>query len=258
MTIVYQKSLPGSNSWEDVKTLNEIPVEAWPHVFALLDDGQAFTCREPLDFVGVRFRAVFEDAPFSDPYNPMITKLCQRLQQAEIDKKVREDQLVTYQILDETSGQWRKAELEEIPVEAWRHIFALGHLEEFECVEPLLYAGRKIRAFWQDQSPECYSENSLIPEILRVHAFEFNEKDRKRQNEFRELFSRFEAEAKKRRDEIQKALLVLATLQAEAFEGSHNERHAKLARAMVQIREIATLCEEIPNLLTHATNDIPF
>lgn len=168
------------------------------------------------------------------------------------------NQLVTYQVLDKGSGVWCKAELEEIPVAAYRHIFALGHLEEFEYPEPLSHAGRKIRAFWQDQSPECYSENPLILEILQSHAIRLQEKDRERQDEFRELFSRFETEAKSRRDEIQKALIVLATMQAEAFEGSHNERHAKLARAMVQVREVSALCEEIPNLLTRAADDIPF
>ncbi len=170
MTIVYQKSLPGSNSWEDVKTLNEIPVEAWPHVFALLDDGQAFTCPEPLEFVGVRFRAVFEDAPFSTPYNPLIAVLCLRLQQAELDME-----------------------------------------------------------YWKEQA-------GLV-----------TERD-----------TRFKRAAENLRDRIVKQLAMLATSQAEAFAGSHNERHQKLAAVMTQIPALVALCEEIPSLLTHATNDIPF
>lgn len=253
MEIYYQRFNHENEKYEEI-SLDEIPIELWPHLCAMADD-ETFEVPEGAKWAGVVFRARWGLRPQNDPpYHSLVGKLVKRLLHAQPLR----DQLVTYQILDETSGQWRKAELEGIPVEAWRHIFALGHLEEFECVEPLLYAGRKIRAFWQDQSPECYSENSLIPEILRVHAFEFNEKDRKQQDEFRELFSRFETEAKARRDEIQKALVVVMTKLADAFEGSHNERHAKLARAMVQVREVSALCEEIPNLLTHAADNIPF
>lgn len=170
MTVVYQKSLPGSNSWEDVKTLNEIPVEVWPYVFALLDDGQAFTCSEPLDFIGVRFRAVFEDAPFPAPYNPLIAVLCLRLQQAELDME-----------------------------------------------------------YWKEQAGEVAERDA-----------------------------RFKKVAGNLRDRIVRQLAMLATSQAEAFAGSHNERHQKLAAAMTQIPAIAALCEEIPDLFRDAANDIPF
>lgn len=168
------------------------------------------------------------------------------------------NQLVTYQIFDGASRQWREASLEELHMSGWRHITALAHLEEFEYSEPLSCAGRKVRAFWQDQSPECYPENSLIPQILESYTTALQFKSKSQQDEFRELFARFESEAKKRRDEIQKALVGVMTRLADAFEGSHNERHTKLARAMTQLYEVSALCEKIPDLLVDAADDIPF
>lgn len=167
MIIRYQKKIREADPWEDIKTLDEIPVEAWPHVFAL-NDLQVFTCPEPIEFIGVQFRAVHDS--YSEPYNPLIAALCLRLQQAGLDME-----------------------------------------------------------YWKEQ------------------AGKEAERD-----------ARFKKVAENLRDRIVKQLAMLATSQAEAFAGSHNERHQKLAAVMTQIPAIVALCEEIPNLLTHATNDIPF
>lgn len=169
MTVTYQKNLLSSDTWEDVKSLDEIPVEAWPHVFAL-DDQQIFKCLEPVGFVGARFRAVWVDDNYSEPYNPLIAALCLRLQQAGLDKE-----------------------------------------------------------YWKEQ----------VGSVAERDA-------------------RFKKVAGMRRDEIQKALVVVMTKLADAFEGSHNERHAKMAKAMTQIYEVSALCEKIPDLLVDAANDIPF
>lgn len=167
MSNTYYKLMPGTDTWEEVKSLGEIPMEAWPHVFAL-EGGEVFECPEPIEFIGVKFKAGLTG--FEEPYSPMIAKLCLRLQQAELDAKFQKEQ-----------------------------------------------AGQVV------------------------------ERD-----------IRFKRVAEGLRDRIVKKLAMLATSQAAAFEGTHHERHTKLAAAMVQIPEIIALCGQIPGLLVDAAEDIPF
>lgn len=167
MIVRYQKKIRETDPWEDVGSLDGIPVEAWPHVFAL-DDLQVFECPEPIEFIGVQFRAVHDN--YSQPYNPLIAALCLKLQQAGLDKE-----------------------------------------------------------YWKEQ----------VGSVAERDA-------------------RFKKVAGNLRDRIVKKLAMLATSQAGAFEGTHHERHTKLAAAMTQIPEIAMLCQEIPNLLTDAADNIPF
>lgn len=165
MIVKYQKKLPGVETWEDVKSLDEINFEVLPYVLAL-EDTRVY--ESP---TGMHFRAFWlADDSSSEPYSPMAATLCLRLQQAELDVQ-----------------------------------------------------------YWKEQAGEVAERDA-----------------------------RFKKVAGNLRDRIVKQLAVLATSQAEAFAGSHNERHQKLAAAMTQIPAIAALCEEIPNLLTHAANDIPF
>lgn len=166
MIVKYQKKLPGIETWEDVKSLNEINFEVLPYVLAL-EDTRVY--ESPT--TGMHFRAFWlADDDSSESYSPMIAKLCLRLQQAENDKK-----------------------------------------------------------YWEQQAGSA------------------TERD-----------ARFKKVAEGRRDEIQKALVVVMTKLAEAFEGSHNERHAKMAKAMTQIYRVSALCEKIPELLADAADDIPF
>lgn len=165
MIVKYQKKLPGIETWEDVKSLDEINFEFLPYVFAL---GDMQVYESP---TGMHFRAFcLNERDPNEPYSPMVAKLCQRLRQAELDMES-----------------------------------------------------------WKEQAGQ-----SAVRDI------------------------RFKRVAEGRRDEIQKALVVVMTKLADAFEGSHNERHTKLARVMTQIYEVSALCEKIPGLLVDAADDIPF
>lgn len=165
MIVKYQKKLPGVETWEDVKSLDEINFEVLPYVLAL-EDTRVY--ESP---TGMHFRAFWlADDDSSESYSPMIAKLCLRLQRAENDKK-----------------------------------------------------------YWEQQAGSVAERDA-----------------------------RFKKVAGMRRDEIQKALVVVMTKLADAFEGSHSERHAKMAKAMTQIYEVSAFCEKIPDLLADAADDIPF
>lgn len=167
---------------------------------------------------------------------------------------------VTYLKFDRLRAEWNAVtSLEEIPVEAIPHVFALRHNEDFEC-QDFENLGTRFRAIWAAQDLKEYSFNPMAAKLcLRLQQAELDVQYWKEQvGNAAERDARFKKIAGMRRDEIQKALMVLTTLQAEAFEGSHNERHTKLARAIVQVREVSALCEKIPDLLVDAANDIPF
>lgn len=166
--------------------------------------------------------------------------------------------IVRYQKKMSKTDPWEDVgSLDEIPVEAWPHVFALDDLQVFECPEPIEFIGVQFRAV-QDNYSQPY--NPLIAALcLRLQQAGLDMEYWKEQAGLvAERDARFKKVAGMRRDEIQKALVVVMTKLAEAFEGSHSERHAKMAKAMTQIYEVSALCEEIPNLLADAANDIPF
>jgi hypothetical protein len=168
---------------------------------------------------------------------------------------------VTYRKFDPDKGEWSPVtSLDEIPAEALPHVFGLRHNEDFECEEPLLHAGTRFRAIWAAQDLKEYPFNPMAATLcLRLQQAELDKEYWKEQvGNAAEKDARFKKVAGTLRDRIVKQLAMLATSQAEAFAGSHNERHQKLAAAMTQIPAIVALCDEIPNLLTHTTNDIPF
>lgn len=163
----------------------------------------------------------------------------------------------TYQKYDSARQEWVKVKsLDEIPLTALPHVFALQHNEDFECQEPLECAGLRFRAILEPQDLREFPINPLAETAAR--RLEQAQYLKTQLSEITDRDSRFEKLAKARRDEIQKALVVVMTKLADAFEGSHNERHAKLARAMTQIYEVSALCEKIPDLLRDAVDDIPF
>ena len=169
--------------------------------------------------------------------------------------------IIRYQKKVHQTNPWEDVKsLDEIPIEAIPHVFGLQHNEEFECEEPLLHAGTRFLAIWAAQDSRDYPFSPMVAKLcLRLQQAELDVQYWKEQvGNAAERDARFKKVAGMRRDEIQKALMVLATMQAEAFEGSHNERHTRLARAMVQVREVSALCEKIPDLLRDAADDIPF
>lgn len=169
--------------------------------------------------------------------------------------------IVKYQKKIHKNSHWEDVKsLDEIPDEAKPHVFGLQHNEEFECEEPLLHAGTRFLAIWAAQDSREYPFNPMAAKLcLRLQQAELDMQYWKEQvGNAAEKDARFKKVAGNLRDRIVRQLAMLATSQAEAFAGSHNERHQKLAAAMTQIPAIAALCEEIPNLLTHAANDIPF
>lgn len=167
---------------------------------------------------------------------------------------------VVYLKFDRLRAEWNAVtSLEEIPVEAIPHVFALRHNEDYEC-QDFENLGTRFRADWLAQSLNDYPINLMAKALcLRLQQTGLDMEYWKEQaGKVTERDARFKKVAEGRRDEIQKALTVLATMQAEAFEGSHNERHTKLARAMVQVYKVSALCEKIPDLLLDAADDIPF
>lgn len=167
---------------------------------------------------------------------------------------------VNYRKFDPDRGEWvTVTSLDEIPDGAIPHVFGLQYNDEFECQEPLEHAGTRFRV-WAAQDPRGYPFNPMAASLcLRLQQAELDKEYWKEQvGNAAERDARFKKVAGNLRDRIVKQLAMLATSQAEAFAGSHNERHQKLAAVMTQIPALVALCEEIPSLLTHATNDIPF
>ncbi len=166
--------------------------------------------------------------------------------------------IVRYQKKMSEAAPWEDVgSLDEIPVEAWPHVFALNDLQVFTCPEPIEFIDIQFRAV-HDNYSQPY--NPLIAALcLRLQQAGLDKEYWKEQvGSVAERDARFKKVAGMRRDEIQKALVVVMTKLADAFEGSHNERHAKMAKAMTQIYEVSALCEKIPDLLMDAANDIPF
>lgn len=169
--------------------------------------------------------------------------------------------IVKYQKKIHKNSHWEDVKsLDEIPDEAKPHVFGLQHNEEFECEEPLLHAGTRFLAIWAAQDSREYPFNPMVAKLcLRLQQAELDMQYWKEQvGNAAEKDARFKKVAGMRRDEIQKALVVVMTKLADAFEGSHNERHAKMAKAMTQIYEVSALCEKIPDLLKESADDIPF
>lgn len=166
--------------------------------------------------------------------------------------------IVRYQKKMSGTDPWEDVgSLDEIPVEAWPHVFALDDLQVFECPEPIEFIGVQFRAV-QDSYSQPY--NPLIAALcLRLQQAGLDKEYWKEQvGSVAERDAQFKKVAGRRRDEIQKALVVVMTKLADAFEGSHNERHAKIGRAMTQLYEVSALCEKIPDLLMDTANDISF
>jgi len=167
---------------------------------------------------------------------------------------------VNYRKFDPDRGEWvTVTSLDEIPDGAIPHVFGLQYNDEFECQEPLEHAGTRFRV-WAAQDPRGYPFNPMAASLcLRLQQAGLDKEYWKEQAGLvTERDTRFKKVAGNLRDRIVKQLAMLATSQAEAFAGSHNERHQKLAAVMTQIPALVALCEEIPNLLTHAADDIPF
>ena len=167
---------------------------------------------------------------------------------------------VNYRKFDPDRGEWvTVTSLDEIPDGAIPHVFGLQYNDEFECQEPLEHAGTWFRV-WAAQDSSGYSFNPMSSRLsLRLQQAELDKEYWKEQaGEVAQRDARFKRVAGMRRDEIQKALVVVMTKLAEAFEGSHSERHVKMAKAMTQIYEVSALCEKIPDLLRDAADDIPF
>lgn len=166
--------------------------------------------------------------------------------------------IVRYQKKIREADPWEDVgSLDEIPVEAWPHVFALDDLQVFECPEPIEFIGVQFRAV-HDNYSQPY--NPLIAALcLRLQQAGLDKEYWKEQvGSVAERDTRFKRAAENLRDRIVKQLAMLATSQAEAFAGSHNERHQKLAAVMTQIPAIAALCEKIPDLLKESAEDIPF
>lgn len=167
---------------------------------------------------------------------------------------------VTYLKFDRLRAEWNAVtSLEEIPVEAIPHVFALRHNEDFEC-QDFENLGTRFRADWYAQPLGAYPVNLMAKALcLRLQQAGLDMEYWKEQaGKEAERDARFKKVAENLRDRIVKQLAMLATSQAEAFAGSHNERHQKLAAVMTQIPAIAALCEKIPDLLVDAADDIPF
>lgn len=169
--------------------------------------------------------------------------------------------IVKYQKKIHKNSHWEDVKsLDEIPDEAKPHVFGLQHHEEFECEEPLLHAGTRFLAIWAVQDSRDYPINPMVAALcLRLQQAELDREYWKEQvGNVAERDARFKKVAENLRDRVVKQLAMLATSQAEAFAGSHNERHQKLAAVMTQIPAIAALCEKIPDLLKESADDIPF
>ena len=144
--------------------------------------------------------------------------------------------------------------LDEINFEFLPYVFALEDAQIYESP-----TGMHFRAFWlADDDSESYSP--MVAKLcLRLQQAENDKKYWEQQaGSAAERDARFKKVAENLCNRIVKRLAMLATSQAEAFAGSHNERHQKLAAAMTQIPAIAALCEKIPDLLLDAADDIPF
>jgi len=167
---------------------------------------------------------------------------------------------VIYLKFDRLRAEWNAVtSLEEIPVEAIPHVFALRHNEDYEC-QDFENLGTRFRADWLAQSLNDYPINVMAKALcLRLQQTGLDMEYWKEQaGKVTERDARFKKVAEGRRDEIQKALATLATSMARAFEGTHAQRHTAMAQAMTQIPNISALCEKIPDLLRDAANDIPF
>lgn len=167
---------------------------------------------------------------------------------------------VIYLKFDRLRAEWNAVtSLEEIPIEAIPHVFALRHNEDYEC-QDFENLGTRFRADWIAQSLNEYPINLMAKALcLRLQQAGLDAEYWKEQaGKVAERDTRFKKVAEGLRDRIVKKLAMLATSQASAFEGTHHERHTKLAAAMVQIPEIIALCGQIPGLLVDAADDIPF
>lgn len=166
--------------------------------------------------------------------------------------------IIRYQKKMHEADPWEDVKsLDEIPVEAWPHVFALDDLQVFTCPEPMEFTDVQFRAV-HDNYSQPY--NPLVAALcLRLQQAGLDMEYWKEQaGKVAERDTRLKKIAEVRRDEIQKALATLATSMARAFEGTHAQRHTAMAQAMTQIPNISALCEKIPDLLLDAADGIPF